>query len=66
VISAADFRVADHGRVLLLEALSDQGKAWCDRHLPGDALRFAGCYVVDPSYIGGIVEAIKADGLSVS
>ena len=28
--------------------------------------RFAGCYVVDPSYIGGIVETIKADGLSVS
>jgi hypothetical protein len=36
------------------------------RHLPEDALRVAGCYVVDPSYIGGIVEAIKADGLSVS
>lgn len=64
--AAADFRVDDHGSILVLTALTDEAREWADEHLPADRMAWGRCgTVVEPRYIGDIVEGIEADGLTV-
>lgn len=60
-----DFRVSDHGSVVLLAPVSRQAKAWVAEHLPDDAIWWNNAVAVEPRYIGAIVDGIEADGFNV-
>lgn len=59
-----DFHIIDHGSIAVLSPLSVDAKDWCDEHLPEDAQRWGGGYVVEPRYLGDIVDGACADGLT--
>lgn len=61
-----DFTVDNHGSILILNAHTEAAKAWVDEHLPDDRQTWGQCgTVVEPRYIGDIVQGIAADGLSI-
>jgi len=64
---ATDFLVADHGSICILQALTDEAKAWVDEHLPEDALTWGpNGTVIEPRYLPPILDGIEGDGLSWS
>lgn len=58
----ADFEVSFDGSLYLLTLHSDAAREWGDEHLPEDATRWAGAYVIEHGYIDAIIEALLADG----
>ena len=60
----ADFRFDDHGSVCILTALSPEGRAWADEHLPDDAQRWVGGVVISPRYAGDVLHRIIKTGLT--
>jgi hypothetical protein len=64
--SIVDFRVHNHGSILILFADSKPAKEWVAEHIPDDALTWGiNGTVVEPRYIGAIVDGIIGDGLNV-
>jgi hypothetical protein len=62
-----DFRVDNHGSIVILHALTPAAREWADEHLPVDRLNWGqGGTVVEPRYIDDIVDGIRNDGLGVS
>jgi hypothetical protein len=62
-----DFTFTDHGSITLLVAQSAAAKAWVDEHLPADAQRWgANQIVIEPRYVGPILQGLSDDGLTVS
>jgi hypothetical protein len=61
-----DFRVEDHGSLILLKALTVAAEGWVDEHLPSEAQRWAGAVVIEPRFIGDIVLGIQQSGLRVT
>lgn len=63
-----DFELDNHGCLFLLRPLTTLAREWTNEHLPlehPETQFFAGASVVEPRYIGPIVEGIVADGLVV-
>ena len=61
-----DFKLENHGSLFLLRPLTTLAREWMNEHLPLDHPEthfFAGAIVVEPRYIGPIVEGIVAAGL---
>lgn len=58
-----DFKVANHGGIFLLLPSSEEGKDWCNEHLPGDCPMFGNAYAIEHRYIGDIVLGMMEDGL---
>jgi hypothetical protein len=61
-----DLLVQDHGSIVLLRGNSEAGRAWIAEHIPSDAQWWSGAVVVEPRYIGAIVDGAIADGLAVA
>lgn len=61
----ADFVVANHGSIFLLQPRSAAAHKWIAEHLPEDRQNFGTSVVVEHRYIGEIVAGIQADGLEV-
>ena len=65
-MTTPDFTVDNHGSVLILNALTDAARVWVEQHIAADAMTWGRCgTVVEPRYIGDIMEGIRSDGLSV-
>jgi hypothetical protein len=62
----SDFSVENHGSIILLKPLTKSAREWGAEHLPEDAMKWGEATVVEPRYIGDIVEGIINDGLVVS
>jgi hypothetical protein len=63
----SDFRIDNHGSILILTADTASARAWANENLPDDRQRWGqGGTVVEPRYIADIVQGIEADGLTVS
>ncbi len=60
-----DFSILNEGSILVLTPETDEGQAWVEENLPGDALRWAGGYVIEPRYMEDILTGILSDGLTV-
>jgi hypothetical protein len=63
-----DFKLENHGCLFLLRPLTTLAREWMNEHLPlehPETQFFAGAIVVEPRYIGPILEGIVADGLVV-
>lgn len=62
-----DFLFTDHGSITVLTAISPAAKRWVDRHLPSDRMTLGpNGSVIEPRYIGDIIQGVTDDGLSVS
>jgi hypothetical protein len=62
-----DFHVANHGSICILNCISEAAEVWANQHLPDDAQRWGSTgIVVEPRYLGPIIEGIEADGLIVT
>jgi hypothetical protein len=65
-MNAVDFVVANHFSVVILHARTDAARAWLDEHLPEDALTWGtDGTVIEPRYVGPILDGIRSDGLTV-
>ncbi len=63
---APDFVVEDHGSVVRLHHRTPRARAWVSEHLPADRMTWMGATIVEPRYLGAIVEGARADGLVVA
>lgn len=63
----ADFSLMNHGSIVTLTPTSVAAKEWVSDHIPENSTqRWGACsIVVEPRFIGDIVEGITADGLSL-
>lgn len=59
-----DFIFRDHGSIITLLPNSSATESWAEEHLPKDAMRWEG-FVIEPRYIGPILDGIQRDGLTV-
>ena len=62
-----DFRVENHGSIVLLRPLTPSAASWVEGHI-GQENGFQPYFptvVVEPRYIADIVEGIQGDGLAV-
>lgn len=59
-----DFRVENHGSIVLLRPLTPAATAWVEEHLPAERRGWAGTVVVEHRFIEDIVSGFLADGLS--
>jgi len=60
-----DFRIENHGSIVLLRPLTDGAREWVDCNLPIDHMEFGRAVVVEPRYISDIVEGFMGDGLTL-
>lgn len=65
--SSPDFSVENHGSIFLLRPETDAAHEWIDEHInPDNGYQpYWPTVVVEPRYVGAIVEGIQADGLAV-
>lgn len=62
----ADFRLDNHGSVVILHALTQVAEQWVEDYLPADRLTWGRTgTVVEPRYVGDIVDGIQNDGLEI-
>lgn len=62
-----DFRLSNHGSICILFAVTAAAQQWVAEHLPEDAQTWGrNGTVVEPRYVGDIVDGIEADGMVVS
>lgn len=60
-----DITVIDHGSITVFLPTSDAGREWIAEHIASDAMRWAGGVVVEPRYLGDIVDGAINDGLDI-
>jgi hypothetical protein len=62
-----DVRLAFHGSIALITALTDVAQTWVSEHLVHEeSLYFCGAFVVEPRYLDPIVAGMADDGLVVT
>lgn len=61
-----DFQFANHGSVCLLRPVSDAAKMWAAENINDAAMEFGGAIVIEPRYVGPIIDGIASDGLEVA
>lgn len=60
----ADFRILDHGSIVLIEPLSGAGREWIDENIAEEG-HWAGCIAAERRYVQGIIDGIVSDGLAI-
>jgi len=61
-----DFRVENHGSVVLLCPLTEGARAWVTEHLTHpETQHFGGAVVMEPRYVDDVVRGLVSDGLTV-
>ena len=61
-----DFRVSDHGSLIILEAQTSAAKAWADERFPEDAQNWCNGTVIERRFFEDIYDGITADGFTIS
>ena len=59
-----DFRIENHGSIILLRPISGAAKEWVDCNLPVERQEFGRAVVIEPRCLADIVEGFTADGLT--
>jgi len=62
-----DIHIENHGSIVLLQPLTPEGREAIAAVMKGngEAMTFHGALVVEPRYVGPLVEGMLADGLGV-
>ena len=55
----------NEGSIFILTPVSEEAVAWVADNLPEDVTTWAGGVVVEPRYIGPIIDGIKNEGLTL-
>ena len=65
VFPKADFRVENHGSIILIVPLGASGRDWLDRHLGKDNgyQPYWPTAIVEPRYLAQIIAGIRREGL---
>jgi hypothetical protein len=63
--SGIDIRVQDHGSIVLLWPDTDRAKEWVEANVAYEQT-WGHAIVVEPRYLGDIVEGARNDGLGVA
>jgi hypothetical protein len=62
-----DVRLALHGSIALITALTDIAQSWVSKHLVHEeSLYLCGALVVEPRYLGPILVGMADDGLVIT
>lgn len=61
----ADITIINHGSILVLQPGTPDGREWLDEHIGDDAQTWGGGIVVEPRYVGAIVNGMIEDGLAL-
>lgn len=60
-----DVRVENHGSIILVNPLTGPAIDWVADNLPDDVQMFGNAIVVEPRYVGAIIDGMINDGLEV-
>lgn len=60
----SDFRVENHGSILLLNPLTVAAEQWIGENLGDDVQYFGHAVAVEPRYMQHIIDGIEGDGLT--
>lgn len=60
-----DFSFANHGSITLLTPRSRKAKSWLNEHINEEAQYWGASVVIEPRYVGAILQGIADDGLTV-
>ena len=62
-----DINVMNHGSICVMRGVSAAGREWIEQHVQQDDETQYWCngIVVEPRYMGDIIEGAQADGLEV-
>ena len=64
--TAIDFDINNHGSVILINPLTEDGKQWLDENTDIANRQFFGsALAVEPRYLDYLIEGMIADGLSI-
>ena len=64
---AADFKVENHGSIVLVRALNPAADRWLNDNVIGEETQLWGdAVVVEPRYVADLVEGIQSEGMTVS
>ena len=61
-----DVRIEHHGSLFLMRLQTRAASQWVQENVSQDATWFGEALVVEPRYVGDLVDAMKLDGLSLS
>lgn len=61
----SDFKVVNHGSIILFTPHTDEAKQWIDDNISDDAQFWGDSLVVEPRYAGPLANGIAGDGLSI-
>lgn len=61
-----DFRLDDHGSIIVLTPMSSAAKDWREAHLPEDAMTWGPGVAIERRFVGDILSGITEDGLTVA
>ncbi len=64
---ASDFKFTCHGTLCILDALTPAAQKWANENLSEDRTMWGACgTVIEPRYVGDILEGIANSGLTVA
>jgi hypothetical protein len=61
----SDFDLTNQGSLMILVPVSEAAQEWANEHLPDDAMKWGGGFVIEHRFIDNIVDGIEAEGLIV-
>jgi hypothetical protein len=65
LLMSIDILVENHGSIMLLHGLSDDGSSWLHDHIGPEAQSWGDAVADEPRYVADIVRGAQADGLEV-
>ena len=60
-----DFRLRDEGSIVILDPLNEQAESWGTEHLEESVLRWGRGFVIEPRYVGAIVDGLVHEGFAL-
>jgi hypothetical protein len=63
---AIDFAVHNEGTVALLQPISGEAQRWVEENITPEHMTWGESVVVEPRYLGAILEGAVADGLVIA
>jgi len=64
-MNSPDFRVENHGTIVLFAGQHEGARQWLRNTAPEDAQWFCGKLVVEPRYVQGVIDAAESDNYRV-
>ena len=60
-----DFKIYDHGSILIVQPITQAAHEWTEISIDPDAQWWGHGFVVEPRYIENLIDGITADGFTL-